>query len=379
MDRRIKPRIRKYILLVALVSVFCLVGIVPAFAAESDLSEAEAAYSELYDALDDETEEALEEIGVTSGSYEELASLSPRKVVTAILDILSEKAVQPLRCVGLVCAFLVLGAAADGFLEKKETLRTVFSLFCILWIVLTVLQPITESIAQALSAVELGADFLLAYIPVFAGVIAMSGKPLLSAAYSSVMLGLSNLLSFINGKALLPLVQAFFMLHIVSSLHEKYTFDAIAAFLKRAVCIVLGFGSTIFTGLLSIKGALAASGDSVSVRGVKMLVSGTLPVVGSTLSEAYTSVLGSIGLIQNAVGVFGIVVIVLMHLPVILELLLWYLALMFAAAIGGMLGQTQIKKLLEGIAATVSLVNIFVIFNGFLLVISTGVILQFKG
>ena len=65
MDRRIKPRIRKYILLVALVSVFCLVGIVPAFAAESDLSEAEAAYSELYDALDDETEEALEEIGVT--------------------------------------------------------------------------------------------------------------------------------------------------------------------------------------------------------------------------------------------------------------------------------------------------------------------------
>lgn len=102
MDRRIKPRIRKYILLVALVSVFCLVGIVPAFAAESDLSEAEAAYSELYDALDDETEEALEEIGVTSGSYEELASLSPRKVVTAILDILSGKAVQPLRCVGLV-------------------------------------------------------------------------------------------------------------------------------------------------------------------------------------------------------------------------------------------------------------------------------------
>ena len=169
------------------------------------------------------------------------------------------------------------------------------------------------------------------------------------------------------------------MLHIVSSLHEKYTFDAIAAFLKRAVCIVLGFGSTIFTGLLSIKGALAASGDSVTVRGVKMLVSGTLPVVGSTLSEAYTSVLGSMGLIQNAVGVFGIVVIVLMHLPVILELLLWYLTLMFAAAIGGMLGQTQIKKLLEGIAATVSLVNIFVIFNGFLLVISTGVILQFKG
>lgn len=379
MDRCIKTRIPKYILLVALIGVLFFASVVPACAAESDLTEAEAVYSELYDALDDQTEEALEEIGIASGSYEELSSLSPRKVVTAILDILNGKAAQPLRCIGFVCAFLVLGAAADGFLEKKETIRTVFSLFCILWIVLTVLQPITDSIAQALSAVELGANFLLAYIPAFAGVIAMSGKPLLSAAYSSVMLGLSNLLSFINSKALLPLVQAFFMLHIVSSLHEKYNFDAIAAFLKRTVCIVLGFGSTIFTGLLSIKGALAASGDSVSVRGVKMLVSGTLPVVGSTLSEAYTSVLGSMGLIQNAVGIFGIVVIVLMHLPVILELLLWYLALMFAAAIGGVLGQTQVKKLLEGIAATVSLVNIFVIFNGFLLVISTGVILQFKG
>ncbi len=379
MDRSINMRMRKFALAAAVVIFLLTATVFPACAAESEQNEAEAVFSELYDTLDQQTQVALEEIGVTSGNYEEMASLSPRKVITAILDLLTGKAAEPLRCVGFVCAFLVLGAAADGFLQKKASVRTVFSLFCVLWIVLTVLQPITESMVEAFSAVELGADFLLAYIPAFTGVIAMSGKPLLSAAYSSMMLGLSNLLSFINSKALLPLVQAFFMLHVVSSLHEKYAFDSITAFLKRAICIVLGFASTIFTGLLTIKGALASSGDSVTVKGVKMLVSGTLPVVGSTLSEAYTSVLGSMGLIQNAVGVFGILVIVLMHLPVILELLLWYLALTFAAAIGGVLGQTQVKKLLEGIAATVSLVNIFVIFNGFLLIISTGVILQFKG
>lgn len=368
----------------ALICIFfllCTAGITASAANAGEDAQAtlEESIGQLYEAIDRETEKALESIGITDGSFTELSDLSPRLVITALLDLLTGAAVQPLKSAGLICLFLVLGSVTDIFTEKQGSAGAIFSLFGLLWVLLSVLPPLTDAFSAALSAIRLGADFLLAYIPVFAGVVAMSGQPLLSAAYSSVMVGLSNVIAAVNGKVLLPLIQGSLLLHVVSVLQEKHSLADLAAFLKKTAQTALTFGAALFTGLLTLKGTLAASGDSLAVRGVKMAVGAAVPVIGGTLSEAYTSVLGSFSLIRNTVGVFGIVVLLLMHLPSILALLLWYFALSFAAALGGALGQETAKKLLEGIAGAVALLNVFLLFHAFLLVISTGVILQFKG
>lgn len=346
---------------------------------ESGVTEqAQAVFSELLSSLEEETKEALSEIGIDDADYTQLLSLSPKRVVDAILELFTGKMSEKLKAVGFVCALLVLSAVLEGFAQPGSTMHSVFSVFTTLLIVVSLLLPVSESLVQAFSAMELSSNFLLAYIPAFAGVISMSGKPLSSAAYSSVMIGLSNLLAQCNVKVFLPVVQVFFSLNIASSVQPKYAFNSLVAFFKKAVTVLLGFSATIFTGLLAIKGSLASAGDSVAVRGVKMLVGSAVPVVGSALSDAYTSVLGSITLIQNAVGIFGIVVFALMHVPVILDLLLWYLALSFTASVSEALGQKQAATLLNGIASTVSLVNTLVIFTAFILIISTGIMLNFK-
>ena len=346
---------------------------------ESDVTEeALAIFSELLSSLEEETKEALSEIGIDDADYTQLLSLSPKRVVDAILELITGKMPEKLKAVGFVCALLVLSAVLEGFAQPGSTMHSVFSVFTTLLIVVSLLLPVSESLVQAFSAMELSSNFLLAYIPAFAGVISMSGKPLSSAAYSSVMIGLSNLLAQCNVKVFLPVVQVFFSLNIASSVQPKYAFNSLVAFFKKAVTVLLGFSATIFTGLLAIKGSLASAGDSIAVRGVKMLVGSAVPVVGSALSDAYTSVLGSITLIQNAVGIFGIVVFALMHVPVILDLLLWYLALSFTASVSEALGQKQAATLLNGIASTVSLVNTLVIFTAFILIISTGIMLNFK-
>lgn len=346
---------------------------------ESGVTEqAQSGFSELLSSLEEETKEALSEIGIDDADYTQLLSLSPKRVVDAILELITGKMSEKLKAVGFVCALLVLSAVLEGFAQPDSTMHSVFSVFTTLLIVVSLLLPVSESLVQAFSAMELSSNFLLAYIPAFAGVISMSGKPLSSAAYSSVMIGLSNLLAQCNVKVFLPVVQVFFSLNIASSVQPKYAFNSLVAFFKKAVTVLLGFSATIFTGLLAIKGSLASAGDSVAVRGVKMLVGSAVPVVGSALSDAYTSVLGSITLIQNAVGIFGIVVFALMHVPVILDLLLWYLALSFTASVSEALGQKQAATLLNGIASTVSLVNTLVIFTAFILIISTGIMLNFK-
>lgn len=375
-------RIRKsWMRLTVCIVVFLTACVVPATAAEqgSDVEAAQNTFSQIYEAVDEDTRKALEALGLENADYQSMLELSPRAVVGELLRLLTGKMAEPLKTVGLVCAFLALQTVLSSFLREKNSLQTAFSLLGALWVTVLLLQSVTKSLTAAFSAIKLSADFMLVYIPGFAGVIAMSGKPLTSAAYSSVMVGVSNLFSEMQVYVFLPLIQVFFLFHLLAALQEDRAWDGVTAFLKKTVQIVLGFCATVFTGLLSVKGALAASGDSVAVRGVKMLVGSAVPIVGSALGDAYTSVLGSIGLIKNTVGVFGILIIALVTIPAILDLLLWYIGVSFCAAAAGALGQPQIKRLLDGMASTVALVNTLVIFTAFLWIISTGIILQFRG
>lgn len=375
-------RIRKsWVRLIVCILMLLTLCAVPATAAEQggDVEAAQNTASQIYEAVDGDTRKALEALGLEHADYQSMLKLSPRAVVEELVRLLTGKLAEPLQTVGLVCAFLALQAVLSSFLREKNSLQMAFSLLSALWVTVLLLQSVTKSLTAAFSAIKLSADFMLVYIPGFAGVVAMSGKPLTSAAYSGVMVGVSNLFSEVQVYVFLPLIQVFFLFHLLAALQEDRAWDGVTAFLKKTVQIVLGFCATVFTGLLSIKGALAASGDSVAVRGIKMLVGSAVPIIGSALGDAYTSVLGSIGLIKNTIGVFGILIIALVTVPAILDLFLWYIGVSFCAAAAGALGQPQIKRLLDGVASTVSLVNTLVIFTAFLWIISTGVILQFRG
>lgn len=371
---------KRFLFMLLVILLLCGIAF-PVFAAEAvpEPTDAEAIFSEIYDAVDADTKSAIADLGLEEISYDALFSLSPRAVITELLQILTGKLRAPLRAAGMLLAFVVLYAILSGFTQQKGEIHTVFSLFSTLWIVMLVLPSVSETLVTAFSAIQLGADFMLVYIPGFAGIIAMSGKPLTSAAYSSVMVGLSNLFSEVQVHALLPIVQVFFTVNILNGIESKFSFDSISAFFKKFIQITLSVFSAIFTGLLAVKGSLAASGDSVAVKGIKTLVGSTVPIVGSALGDGLTSVLGSISLIKSTVGIFGILVIALINMPVILDLLLWYLTISFAAAVSGTLGLTSMQKMLNGIASTVSLVNVLVIFTAFLFIVSTGIILQFRG
>lgn len=371
---------KRFLFMLLLILLLCGIAF-PVFAAEAvpELTDAEAIFSEIYDAVDADTKSAIADLGLEEISYDALLSLSPRTVITELLQILTGKLRAPLHAAGMLLAFVVLYAVLSGFTQQKGEIHTVFSLFSTLWIVMLVLPSVSETLVTAFSTIQLGVDFMLVYIPGFAGIIAMSGKPLTSAAYSSVMVGLSNLFSEVQVHALLPIVQVFFTVNILNGIESKFSFDSISAFFKKFIQITVSVFSAIFTGLLAVKGSLAASGDSVAVKGIKTLVGSTVPIVGSALGDGLTSVLGSISLIKSTVGIFGILVIALINMPVILDLLLWYLTISFAAAVSGTLGLTSVQKMLNGIASTVSLVNVLVIFTAFLFIVSTGIILQFRG
>ena len=111
-------------LFIWLLSSYCL----PAFAADElkEQTDAEAVFSEIYDAVDADTKSAIADLGLDEISYESLLSLSPRAVITELLEILTGKLQAPLRAAGLMLAFVVLYAVLHS---KKGTFTRFFLCF----------------------------------------------------------------------------------------------------------------------------------------------------------------------------------------------------------------------------------------------------------
>lgn len=345
---------------------------------EEPQSYADSVFSELYDGLAPQIKEELDKIGLQHIDTESLLTLSPKRVFEELISLVSMKMGEPLKALGLLCGCLIVTAVTDAFVTPSTSMQGMFSLFTTLFSLLCLLKPILSSVTAAFSSMQLSSAFLFSYIPIFTGLLLANGKMLTSATYSSMMLGLSNVLAVGNTKLFLPLTESILLLNVASGIQEKYVLTGFSAFLKKCITMVLAFSSTIFSGLLAIKGNLALAGDTLAIRGVKMVIGSAVPVVGGSLSDACNSLLGSLALMKSSVGAFGILVISLVHLPVILDLLLWNLALSLCAAVADALGQSRMKNLLTGFASTVALVNTLVVFTAFLLIISTGILFRFK-
>ncbi len=346
---------------------------------ETSAANAETLANEIYAELDDDAAKLLSEFGLSQFDMDSVITLSPRKIIDALLDILKGAWRTPFYAALTLCAVAVLGAFASAFYAAESKIQTAFDFCAVLLVTYLMAQSVTDLLGTAFSAVKLCSDFMLTYIPGFTGIIAMSGKPLTSAAYSSVMVAVSNAYAQIGVQYFQPILLAYLFLGVFSSLQSRYSFQPLMQCAKKAIYIVFGFAATVFSGLLTVKGLLASGGDSVTVKGVKMLVGSAVPIVGGALSEGVTSVLASASLIKNTVGVFGIFGIVCMVLPSFTALLLWYFAFTFGAAVAQALEQDRVASILQSMAGVLSIANAYLLFTAYVFMASTGIILQFRG
>jgi len=167
-------------------------------------------------------------------------------------------------------------------------------------------------------------------------------------------------------------------LSIVSALSPIFNWNGITNIIKKTVTVTLGFLSTVFVGLLSIKGLLAGAADSAAAKGAKFLIGSFVPVVGGAVSDALGSIVSSLSLVRGATGAFGILAVLLIALPVFAELLLWLLTLNLCAIGADLFGQGKASALLRSVASALVILGAILLFNAVLLIISTALMLSVK-
>lgn len=332
----------------------------------------------LDDSLPDDVKDTIDSAGIDISNWQSMFSPSPKKIISMFVDIARGSFKKPIKDMIIIAGVVVLvglikgTAAAENF---SEPLNIVIG--CA--VAITVFASSAGVISQGMSAVEATSDFMLALIPVLAGIITAAGNPTLALTYSSFAMAAAQAAAQTTaGNIIMPLCGAFSAFGVSASLSPELKLTKLADMIKKLTIGVLSFVAAAFSAVLGLKSLLAGSADTLASKGIKLALSSAVPIVGGALSDAYSSIIGSVSLLKSTVGVFGVIAVVMIDLPVVLQLTARIILLKLLGVMSSSMGDDTTGEVLDTLSSALTVINAAVIFTAALFIISTGIVISVK-
>jgi stage III sporulation protein AE len=237
--------------------------------------------------------------------------------------------------------------------------------YAVVYLVLITLALGSFSLAVSYTnnAIEAMSNFMYAILPLVISIMASVGSVTSVAFFHPIILFLINTSGIIISTIVLPLFFLSALLHIVSSLNDNYKATQLANLLRNAgLMIITGF-LTIFLGVISIQGAVAAVTDGIAVRTAKFVTGNFIPVIGRMFTDAADTVISASMLLKNTIGLVGVIIVLAIALFPAIKVFVIGLIYKLAAAIIQPVGGGPVIKTLDLISK-----HIFYIFAALLLV-----------
>lgn len=337
-------------------------------------SDAEDILSE----LDSETKERLGELGIEDVNFSSLFDVSFSKIFSFVKKAAEGKLESPLKSLMKLLSVIILIAVCESFMPDDDKMKNVINMAAVLFSVTVIISPLYDAMESAVSSVGVCADFMKSLIPVLVGIVSASGNPSLAVSFQSCAFAAAEVISALGKNYVVPIVGAVTALDLTGSLMPSMKLSGITELVKKTVIQTLSFTATLYVSFLGIKGALANAADTVASKGIKLVISSAVPIVGGAVSEAYSGIIGSLVLVKSTVGIFGIIVIAVITVPSMLQLLFWIFALKLGAAAGEVFSLGGVSSLLKALSCAITLLNVVILFGAVLFIISLALLLSLK-
>ena len=175
-------------------------------------------------------------------------------------------------------------------------------------IIILVIQSVTIALDTGKNAIDHMTSFMSLIFPVLLALLIGMGGIASSSILQPATVILSNVTGIFLRNVMIPLIFLSTILILVSNINENISLGGLSKLIKNACGWTLGIIFTIFVGVISIQGILAASFDGVSIRTTKYAIEAFVPVVGKMFSQTVDMVIGCSLILKNAVGVVGLII-----------------------------------------------------------------------
>lgn len=333
------------------------------------------------DYLPQEVLELLRENGFKKIDLQELVSMTPQAAFSALTNSIKAQLDTPF--VVMYALFFVLivvalfsGIGGEYFASETQTRISIIGILCVCAIAAA---PVMECLIKARQTITQLSDFIRVFVPAYAGVLLMSGRPATAGAYQTAMIFCGEAVCRLLSGVVLPLLYLYLAFTIVGRATHMTQTEKMAACVKSAVIWCLSLTMTLFVSFVTIKGIVGNSADSVSLRAGKFLVGSFVPAVGGALSEAAGNVFRGLGIIQKTTGVFGIVASAVCFLPSLIHVLIYKFTCDITAAIGDILGSETVSGLLHDVSTVFGLIAAVILSYGAVTILTTALMLSMGG
>ena len=282
------------------------------------LDRLEEEVDELLDALDtEELQEYLESFSEYRGKdvKEILASLVTGdfaleydSLLESVLSLVWEegRGMLPAFAVILAVAVLcgVLNSAKNGFLQG--TMSDIIHFAAYVSVGAVILAVLTNVLQTGFSAIAQMQRQMQIVTPILLTLMAASGGAVSAGVFRPAVAFLSGGICELFTAVVLPTSVVVIALTFAGNLSPDVRCEKLGGLFKSVNKWLIGLTLGLFTLFLTVQGIASAQFDGISLRTIKYLVSGSVPIVGGFLSGGVDLVLAGSSLIKSALGSFSV-------------------------------------------------------------------------
>ncbi|KOP63936.1 stage III sporulation protein AE [Bacillus sp. FJAT-18019] len=235
---------------------------------------------------------------------------------------------------------------------EKSTVSRVAYTICYMVVLVIAVNSFNIAIGYARDAITQMIDFMMAMLPLLFALMASMGNVVTVSVAHPLVIFMVHTVGTLISTIVFPLLFFSALLHLVSSLSEKYKLTQLGNLLRGISMGVLGVLLTVFLGVISVQGLTSSVTDGVTIRAAKYVTGNFVPVVGKMFADATDTVISASLLVKNSIGLAGVIIILFLCAFPAIKILTLALIYNVAAAVMQPLGDTPIGTCLQMIGKT---------------------------
>lgn len=248
----------------------------------------------------------------------------------------------------LLSVFSMILETLQTAFERRQVSKVAYSI-CYMVILVLAINSFHVAISYATEAITGMIDFMMAMVPLLFMLLASMGNAVTVTVTHPLVVFMVHTVGTVVHTVVFPLLFFSAVLHIVSSLSDKYKLTQLANLLRTISMALLGLLLTVFLGVISVKGITGSVADGVTLRAAKYLTGNFVPVVGKMFSDATDTVISASLLVKNSIGLVGVIILLFLCAFPAIKILTLALIFNLSAAVMQPLGDTPIVSCLDTI------------------------------
>lgn len=189
--------------------------------------------------------------------------------------------------------------------------------FCIdVYMALTIFQSARTIFTWLQTFVKQLCQIMTGLLPVMTAISYSAGEVTRASVERMALSLFITVLNTLQQWLFFPLGQAIFSISILSTVCTQIPLSSFASSIKKLFITLFTFMLVVYSFIYGIQNTLARSADSLGLRTVRFAMGSFIPIVGSTLAEAFSAVREGLSYMRITAGLGGILLLLLLVVPI---------------------------------------------------------------